>query len=86
MIKSYCVLCAHCGEKKFLQTLLVSILSFIFFIPSDGISQNENPDLIERTTEKLSETSDKPIDFSEVSDVLDRFQNHPMNNSANSSS
>lgn len=75
----YCVLCAYCGEQKLLQILLVGILSFIFFIPSDGISQNENPDLIERTTEKLSETSDKPIDFSEVYDVLDRFQNHPIN-------
>ncbi len=78
-IEFYCVLCAYCGEQKLLQILLISILSFIFFIPSDGISQNENPDLIERTTEKLSETSDKPIDFSDVSDVLDRFQNHPIN-------
>jgi len=45
----------------------------------DGRSQNENPDLIERTTEKLSETTDKPIDFSEISDVLARLQDHPVN-------
>jgi hypothetical protein len=56
-----------------------SILIFIIFIPLVGFSQNENPDLIERTTEKLSETTDKPIDFSEISDVMDRLQDHPIN-------
>jgi len=62
-----------------LQTLYAGLLLYIFIFPSDGFSQNENPDLIERTTEKLSEISDKPIDFSEVSDVLDRLQDHPIN-------
>ncbi len=61
------------------QTQLISMLVFSFLIPTLGFSQNENPDLIERTTEKLSETSDKPIDFSEISDVMDRLQDHPIN-------
>ncbi len=62
-----------------LPILLESILVSIFLFPADGWSQNENPDLIERTTEKLSETSNQPIDFSEVSDVLERLQDHPIN-------
>jgi Helix-hairpin-helix motif len=65
--------------KTVIYSLLGLILVFIFIFPSECFSQNENPDLIERTTEKLSETSDRPIDFSEVSDVLDRLQDHPIN-------
>lgn len=65
--------------KLIFQTLFLSILAFIFIFNSECFSQNENPDLIERTVEKAAETSDKPIDFSEVSDVLDRLQDHPIN-------
>ncbi len=75
----YCVLCAYCGKKRILHKLLVSLLVFIILFVADGYSQNENADLIERTTEKLSETSDKPIDFSEVSEILDKLQDHPIN-------
>jgi len=66
--------------KEFIhQALIGNLLVFIFIYPLNGFSQNENPDLIERTTEKLSETSSQPIDFSEVSDILERLQDHPIN-------
>ncbi|MGA2823412.1 MAG: helix-hairpin-helix domain-containing protein [Bacteroidales bacterium] len=78
-IKSYCDLCVYCGKKNLFQNVVLGILVCVFLFPVDGFSQNENPDLIERTTEKLSETTDKPIDFSEISDVLDQLQGHPIN-------
>jgi hypothetical protein len=66
--------------KEFIpQSLICNLLVFIFLFVSEGYSQNENPDLIERTIERLSETSDQPIDFSEVSEVLEQLQDHPIN-------
>jgi len=78
-INSYFDLCVYYGKNNLLKNLISGIFVCAFLFPADGRSQNENPDLIERTTEKLSETSDKPIDFSEISDILDRLQNHPVN-------
>jgi hypothetical protein len=77
--KFYCALCVYCGEKKTINNLLLLILIFMFLSRSEGYSQNENPDLIERTTEKAAETSEKPVDFSEISDGLERLQDHPIN-------
>jgi hypothetical protein len=57
----------------------ILLLIFIFIIPGGLYSQNETPELLERTTEKMSETSDKSIDFSEISDVSDRLRDHPIN-------
>jgi len=55
------------------------LLIFNFLIPAGGYPQDENPDLLERLKEKFSETSDNPIDFSEVTEVFERLQNQPIN-------
>ena len=62
-----------------MKSVLEFCLALLFIIPVDGHSQDENRDLLERMTEKLSETSDKPIDFSEISECLDHLKDHPIN-------
>ncbi len=62
-----------------MKSLAWVFLVLLFVIPVDGYSQDEDPDLLERMTERLSETSDKPIDFSEISESLDHLKEHPIN-------
>ncbi|MCX6247924.1 MAG: hypothetical protein NTW10_09335 [Bacteroidetes bacterium] len=68
-----------CRRKRHNLLFPAFVLCIILITPSEVISQNENADLIERTTEKVSEISSQPIDFSDVSDVLDRLRDHPIN-------
>ena len=55
--------------------MLFVIVSTVF----NSYSQTDNPDLIERTTEKLSETADKPPDFSDLIDDVALIRYHPVN-------
>lgn len=59
----------------FIGTLLI----FLFLLRSEAYSQNENSDLIERTVERVSETTDQPVDFSDLSETLERLKDHPIN-------
>jgi hypothetical protein len=72
-----------CLGGKILKDLMKSVPGFflvlLFINPVDGYSQDDNQDLFERMTERLSEISDKPIDFSEISQGLDYLQDHPIN-------
>jgi hypothetical protein len=59
--------------------LLTCLVIFTLILPSQAISQNEDPDLIERTAERTSEITDRQVDFSDIPDALDRLQNYPVN-------
>jgi hypothetical protein len=62
-----------------MKVALAFFLVLIFIFPFEGYSQDEDPDLLERMTEKWSDISDKPIDFSEISQGLDHLKDHPIN-------
>ena len=64
------------GTMKLTQILL---LIFVLITAKGTYSQDVIPDFIERASERASEISDKPMDFSEVSDVLERLRDHPIN-------
>ena len=55
------------------------MLLVILFYTLLTYSQNENPDLIERTMEKTSETSDKPTDFSDLLGATEMMKYHRIN-------
>jgi hypothetical protein len=65
--------------KDLVKSILGFFLVILFIGPLKGYSQDENQDLLERITEKASEISDKPIDFSEISEGLDHLKEHPIN-------
>ena len=64
-------------QLRFLWGLLVFV--FIMFFPADAISQNEDPDLIERIAERSSEITERPVDFSDIPDAVDRLKDQPLN-------
>jgi hypothetical protein len=55
------------------------ILVFTLFFPLKGFSQADSSDLFERTTERVSELSPEPVDFSDLTDNLHRLEDHPVN-------
>ncbi|MCX6243508.1 MAG: helix-hairpin-helix domain-containing protein [Bacteroidetes bacterium] len=61
--------------KNILQLLLI----FILLYSPEAYSQSENSDLIERTTERYSEITPAPVDFSDLTDHLERMKDHPVN-------
>jgi hypothetical protein len=63
--------------KGFGEVIILLALNII--LVSNCYTQIENTDLLERTTERLSEISDKPVDFSDFTDLLDHLQTHPIN-------
>lgn len=65
--------------RSAMKCKLLLLLLFIFSISECGYSQTDDPDLLERITERVSEITDKPVDFSEISEVTDRLRDHPIN-------
>jgi hypothetical protein len=61
--------------EKISQVLLVFIL--LYSLPAT--SQTDSSDLLERTTERLSEVSSEPVDFSDITEQLVRVKEHPVN-------
>ena len=63
------------------RTLIIFIylLVFLCVLSKNCYTQNENQDLLERISERYSEVSDKPVDFSEITEVTDHLKNHPIN-------
>ena len=58
---------------------ILLLILFLFILSDWGYSQTDDPDFLERITERVSETTDKSVDFSEISDVTDQLKDHPIN-------